>query len=45
MTAMLAAALVEQRRLAWTTTLGDGLPVRCAIRAEYRGVTLEQRLP
>jgi CubicO group peptidase (beta-lactamase class C family) len=44
MTAMLAAALVEQRRLSWTTTLGEGLPAPGAIRAEYRTVTLEQLL-
>lgn len=44
MTAMLAASLVKQHRLAWTTTLGEGLPVQGAIRAEYRPVTLEQLL-
>jgi len=45
MTATLAAMLVEQGRLRWTSRLTDILPeLRSKIRPEYRHVTLEQLL-
>lgn len=45
MTAMLAAILVEQGRLRWTSRLVDIVPeLESRIRPEYRGATLEQLL-
>lgn len=45
MTAMLAAVAIHQARLAWTTTLANGLPeLGDGVRREYRGATLEQLL-
>lgn len=43
MTATLCAILVEEGRLAWTTTLADVFPgVAPAMHADFRAVTLEQ---
>ena len=45
MTATLAAIAVHQGRLAWTTTLAEGLPELAArMRPEYRAATLEKLL-
>jgi len=45
MTATVAAMLVEQGKLSWTTTIGETFPeFRNEIRPDYRGVTLEQLL-
>lgn len=45
MTAALAARVVEQGRIAWTTTLAEALPELAAgMRPEYRPVTLAQLL-
>lgn len=45
MTAALAGRIVEQGRIAWTTTLAEALPdLAAGMRPEYRGVTLEQLL-
>jgi CubicO group peptidase (beta-lactamase class C family) len=45
MTSMVAARLVERGMLSWTSTLAEALPVLApAMRADYRGVTLEQLL-
>jgi CubicO group peptidase (beta-lactamase class C family) len=45
MTAALAARLVEQGRIAWTTTLAEALPdLAEGMRPEYRAVTLAQLL-
>jgi CubicO group peptidase (beta-lactamase class C family) len=45
MTATMIARLVEQGRLAWTTTIAEGLPeLRAAIHPGYRRVTLLQLL-
>lgn len=44
-TAMLAAVLVEEGRLEWTSRLVDVVPeLRDVVRPEYRGATLEQLL-
>jgi CubicO group peptidase (beta-lactamase class C family) len=45
MTAMVAAILVEQGRLRWTSRLVDVIPeLRRKVRSEYRNATLEQLL-
>lgn len=45
MTAALAARLVDQGRIAWTTTLAEALPdLAEGMRPEYRAVTLAQLL-
>lgn len=45
MTSALAGRLVEQGRIAWTTTLADALPeLAPGMRPAYRGITLEQLL-
>ncbi|MEW6306865.1 MAG: serine hydrolase domain-containing protein [Verrucomicrobiota bacterium] len=45
MTATVAAMLVEQGRISWTTTIGESFPeLGEKLHAEYRGVTLEQLL-
>lgn len=45
MTAMLAAILVEQGQLRWTSRLVDVIPeLRDTVRSEYRNATLEQLL-
>lgn len=45
MTATLAARLVEEGRIAWTTTVGESFPeLRETMHADYHGVTLEQLL-
>lgn len=45
MTATLLATFVEDGSLAWETTLADALPdLARSMRAEYRGVTVEQLL-
>lgn len=45
MTAMLAAILVEQERLRWTSRLVDVIPeLQQRVRPEYRDATLEQLL-
>jgi CubicO group peptidase (beta-lactamase class C family) len=45
MSALVAARLVERGVLAWTTTLAEALPeLAPSMRADYRGVTLEQLL-
>lgn len=45
MTAALAARLVEQGRIAWTTTVAEALPdLADGMRPEYRSVTLAQLL-
>jgi len=45
MTATVCAILVDQGWFSWTATIGDTFPdLRDEIRAEYRGVTLEQLL-
>jgi CubicO group peptidase (beta-lactamase class C family) len=45
MTATLAAILVEEKRLEWTSRLVDVVPeLRDRIRSEYHGATLEQLL-
>ncbi len=45
MTATLAAMLVEDRKIDWTTTIGDSFPeLRDQMHPDYAGVTLEQLL-
>jgi CubicO group peptidase (beta-lactamase class C family) len=45
MTATVAAMLVEQGKISWTTTIGESFPeLRNDIHADYLGVTLEQLL-
>jgi CubicO group peptidase (beta-lactamase class C family) len=45
MTATLCALLVEEKKLDWTTTVGDVFPdLRERMRPSWRGVTLEQLL-
>jgi CubicO group peptidase (beta-lactamase class C family) len=45
LTAMIAASLVEQGELSWTTTVGESLGEAAAgIRPEYRDVTLQDLL-
>jgi CubicO group peptidase (beta-lactamase class C family) len=45
MTATVAAMLVEQGKIAWTTTIGETFPnFKNDIHPDYRGVTLEQLL-
>lgn len=45
MTSALAGRLVEQGRIAWTTTLAEALPdLAAGMLPAYRGVTLEQLL-
>lgn len=45
MTAALAGRLVEQGRIAWTTTLAEALPdLAAGMQPAYRAVTLEQLL-
>lgn len=45
MTATIAAMLVEQEKVSWTTTVGESFPeLRDDIHVGYRGVTLEQLL-
>jgi CubicO group peptidase (beta-lactamase class C family) len=45
MTATVAAMLVEQGKISWTTTIGEMFPeFKSAIHPDYRGVTLEQFL-
>ena len=45
MTATVAAMLVEQGRISWTTTVGELFPdLRQRMHPKYRGVTLEQLL-
>jgi CubicO group peptidase (beta-lactamase class C family) len=45
MTATVAAMLVEQAKLSWTTTIGESFPeLTNEIHADYLGVTLEQLL-
>jgi len=45
MTATVCASLVDQGRLSWQATIGDTFPdLRDELRAEFRGVTLEQLL-
>src|SRR5947209_901422 len=45
MTATVAAMLVEQGRISWTTTIGEAFPeLRSAIHPDYLSVTLEQLL-
>ncbi|HVG06554.1 MAG TPA: serine hydrolase domain-containing protein [Thermoanaerobaculia bacterium] len=44
MTATLAAILVEEGRLQWTSRLADVLPELRSARREYQGATLEQLL-
>ena len=44
MTAMLAAVLVKEGRLEWTSRLADVLPELRSARREYQGATLEQLL-
>jgi CubicO group peptidase (beta-lactamase class C family) len=45
MTATVAAMLVEQERISWTTTIGKSFPeLGDKLHPDYRGVTLEQLL-
>src|SRR5438552_15254862 len=45
MTATVAAMLIEQGRISWTTTIGETFPeLKSEIHPDYRGVTLEQLL-
>jgi len=45
MTATVAAMLVEQGKISWTTTVGEMFPdLRQQMHPQYRGVTLEQLL-
>jgi CubicO group peptidase (beta-lactamase class C family) len=45
MTATVAAMLVEQGKISWTTTVGDAFPdLKGEIHPDYLGVTLEQLL-
>jgi CubicO group peptidase (beta-lactamase class C family) len=45
MTATVAAMLVEQGKLSWTTTIGEAFPeLKSDIHPDYLGVTLEQLL-
>jgi CubicO group peptidase (beta-lactamase class C family) len=45
MTATVAAMLVEQGKIAWTTTIGEAFPeLKSEIHPDYLGVTLEQLL-
>jgi CubicO group peptidase (beta-lactamase class C family) len=45
MTATVAAMLVEQGKISWTTTIGEALPeLKSEIHPDYLGVTLEQLL-
>jgi CubicO group peptidase (beta-lactamase class C family) len=45
MTATVAAMLVEQGKISWTTTIGEAFPeFRSEIHPDYLGVTLEQLL-
>jgi CubicO group peptidase (beta-lactamase class C family) len=45
MTATVAAMLVEQRKISWTTTIGEAFPeLKSQIHPDYLGVTLEQLL-
>jgi CubicO group peptidase (beta-lactamase class C family) len=45
MTATVAAMLVEQGKVSWTTTIGEAFPeLRSEIHPDYLGVTLEQLL-
>lgn len=44
MTATLAAVVVEEGRLEWTSRLADVLPELRGARSEYQGATLEQLL-
>jgi CubicO group peptidase (beta-lactamase class C family) len=45
MTATVAAMLVEQGKISWTTTIGKAFPeLKSAIHPDYLGVTLEQLL-
>ncbi|HKS38699.1 MAG TPA: serine hydrolase domain-containing protein [Verrucomicrobiae bacterium] len=45
MTATVAAMLVEQGRISWTTTVGEAFPeLKSEIHPDYSGVTLEQLL-
>ncbi len=45
MTATVAAMLVEQGKISWTTTIGEAFPeLKSVIHPDYLGVTLEQLL-
>ena len=45
MTATVAAMLVEQGKISWTTTIGEAFPeLKSEIHRDYLGVTLEQLL-
>ncbi len=45
MTATVAAMLVEQEKISWTTTIGEAFPeLKSEIHPDYLGVTLEQLL-
>lgn len=44
MTATVAAMLVEQGKISWTTTIGELFPEHKDLHPDYRGVTLEQLL-
>jgi CubicO group peptidase (beta-lactamase class C family) len=45
MTATVAAMLVEQGKISWTTTIGEAFPeLKSEIHPDYLGVTLEQLL-
>ncbi|MDR3402019.1 MAG: serine hydrolase [Chthoniobacter sp.] len=45
MTATVAAMLVEQGKISWTTTIGEAFPEwKSAMHPDYRAVTLEQLL-
>ena len=45
MTAMVAARLIERNVLRWDTKIGEAIPgLQQSMRADYRGVTLEQLL-
>lgn len=44
MTATLAAMLVEQGKISWTTTIGESFPDYAELHPDYRRVTLEQLL-
>jgi len=45
MTATVAAMLVEQGKISWTTTIGEAFPeLKSEIHSDYLGVTLEQLL-
>ena len=44
MTATVAAMLVEQGKISWTTTIGESFADYAELHPDYRGVTLEQLL-